>query len=154
VPADKAVDLVVHGGEQLEKVARRLKEIGDKELRKELFSGIQRAAKPMKLAAQQAARSKLPRRGGLNEWVASSKFTVSVRSGKFPAARVTGKKSGHDLAALNRGRLRHPLYGDRGHWYTQQIDANWFSDAMAAQAPAVREEIVAILDDIARRIGA
>lgn len=152
MPADRVVDLRIQGADQLGDIARHLKETGDKELRKELYRGIQRAAKPLRTAAQQAARENLPKRGGLNEWVASSKFSITTRGGRDPAVRVAGKKAGHDLKRMDQGRLRHPLYGNRRHWFIQQIPAGWFSTAMTARAPAVRRDVVAVLDDVAARI--
>lgn len=146
------MDLRIEGADQLGDVARRLKETGDKELRKELYRGIQRAAKPLSAAAQRSARANLPKRGGLNEWVASSKFSVSTSGGKDPAVRISGRKVGHDLKALDRGRLRHPLYGNRRRWYNQQIRPGWFSEPMTEGASGVRREIVDVLEDIARRV--
>lgn len=146
------VELTVQGGEKLGVLAARLKETGNTELRKELFRGIQRAAKPLRAAAANAARENLPKRGGLNEWVASSKFTISIRSGRNPAVRVKGNKQGHDLAAMDRGRLRHPLFGNRKLWFTQQIRAGWFSEAMQRESPGVRREVVNVIDDMAREL--
>lgn len=108
----------------------------------------------MKAAGQHAARVSLPNRGGLNEWIAGAKFSVSTRSGKDPAIRLSVQKRGHDLAALNRGRLRHPLYGNRRHWYLQQIRAGWFGEAMTGLAPGVRRDLVDVMDDVARRLAA
>jgi hypothetical protein len=148
------VDLRVDGANKLDAISRQLKETGDKDLRKLLMSGMQRAGKPLKVAAAQAARDNLPRKGGLAEWVASSKFSVATRGGRDPSVRIVARKVGHDLAALDRGRLRHPLFGNRRHWFNQQIRPGWFSDAMTAQAPAVRTEVVRVLDQVADAIAA
>lgn len=145
-------DLRIVGADKLGDVARRLKETGDKELRRELYRGIQRAANPLKEVAKRSARANLPSRGGLNEWVASSSFSVSTRGGQNPAVRFAGRKTGHDLRALDRGRLRHPLYGNRRHWFTQQIPPGWFSRPMEAAIPGIRRDVVDVLEDIARRI--
>lgn len=147
-----AVELSVAGADKLGDVARRLRETGDKALRAELLRGINRATRPLKAAAQQSARDRLPRRGGLNEFVASSKFSTSTRTGRDPAVRITATKAGHDVRALDRGRLRHPLFGNRRHWFNQQVPAGWFTDAMEAGAPVVRRSIVDVLDDVAKKV--
>lgn len=147
------VDLTISGADRLERIGRQLKASGNKDLRKELLAGIQRAAKPLKAVAQEAARSELPKKGGLNEFVASGKWSVRTRSGgRNPGVTVVGKKSGHDVAAINRGRLRHPVFGHRAVWVTQTIRPNLITDALAKRAPDVRGELVKVLDRIADEV--
>lgn len=147
------VDLRVEGADQLTKLAADLKAVGAKELRRDLLRGIQQATKELKDAAKKAALDNLPKRGGLNEFVASAKFATRVRtSGRSPGVSIVASKSGHDLAAMDRGRLRHPVYGNRRLWVTQTITPGWFTDAMRDAAQPVRAELLNVLDDIAGRL--
>lgn len=146
-------DLTIQGAEQLAEVAKLLKQTGDKDLRKELFRGFNRATKPLKEAAKDAARRELPKRGGLNEWAASSRMATRTRtSGQNVGVRIVSTKKGHDLRSLNRGRLRHPLFGNRRFWFNQPVKTWWFDDAMKGKAGAVRKELVVVLDDVARKV--
>lgn len=148
------VELSVEGSHDLERVARRLKRAAAGELRKELYRGINRAVKPMKQAAKDAADRELPQRGGLNKFVASSKFGTRTRGfGRSPGVSITAKKSGHDLRSLDRGRLRHPLFGNRRFWYQQPVRAGWWTQTLNDEAPLVRRELIRVLDDVAARIG-
>ncbi len=32
-----------------------------------------------------------------------------------------------DLRSLDRGRLRHPLFGNREHWYNESVPRGWWT---------------------------
>lgn len=145
-------DISIEGADRLADVARRLKETGDQDLRKELYRGINRATTPLKNAAKDAARSELPKRGGLNEFVASARLSTSSRGGNNPGVRITARKAGHDVRAIDRGRVRHPVFGNRGVWVNQQIKPGWFTKTLEDGAPVVRRELVDVLDNVARRL--
>lgn len=155
------MDVRVTGAEQLAALAKDLRAAGDKELRRELMRGLQRAGKPMKAAARTAALTELPSRGGLAELVASSRWSVTTRSaGRGAGVRVAGRglvnASGQelDLASLNRGRLRHPVYGRRGAWVNQRVKVGWFTDAMEVQADStVRAEVLAAISAVRDKLG-
>lgn len=141
-------DIRIVGAEKLQRVARKLKETGDKELRKELYSGIQRAAKPVKAAMQAAARAQLPKAGGLNNFVADGKFSVSTKAGSNPGVTIKAKKGG----GADRGRIRHPVFGNKAVQVTQQVDSGWFTQTGKDAAPVVRAELLKVIDDVARKI--
>lgn len=148
------VDLRVDGADQLARVAKVLRTTGNATLRRELYAGIQRATKPLKAAAKDAARAQLPKRGGLNEFVAGSKLATRSRGGgRTPGVRITATKTGgHDLRAIDNGRLRHPVFGNRAAWVTQSVKPGWFTKTMQDGAPVVRKEIVSVLDDVADQL--
>lgn len=151
------MDLSVKGANQLADLARDLKsEANGREIRRDLLKGIRDAAKPLaKEAAPKAAREGLPKKGGLNEYVASSKFAVRTRtSGKSAGVRIVGSKPPkHDLAAMDRGALRHKVYG-HDVWVHQSITPGWWTDGMSDEVvlAAMRKEVLAVLDEVARRI--
>lgn len=146
-------DITFTGADRLESVARDLKQAGATQIRKDLLKGIQRATKPMQRAAKEAARQKLPQRGGLNVFVASSKFSTSTRTaGKNPGVAIKVKKSGHDIRAIDRGRLRHPVFGNKNVWVDQQITPGVFTETFEDGAPSVRKELLDVLEDVAKKI--
>jgi len=148
-------DFSIRGAEKFAAVARDLKAAGDKELRRELYRGINRATKPLKEDAKKSAASTLPSRGGLAGRVSRARFSTKTRAGASPSVRIVAKDAkgrSVDLAALDGGRLRHPLYGNRGHWYTQSVKPEWFTRPMLAGADKVRREIVAAVDAVAAKL--
>lgn len=150
-----AVDIRVTGAEQLRALARDVRAAGDKGIRREMYRGIQRATKPLKAAAQASALEHLPAGGGLNRRVAGARMSTRTRTGGAnPGVRIVARegKASIDLAALDRGRLRHPLYGNRRYWYLQRVPDGWWSRPMTQGADTVRRELVAALDDVRRQL--
>ena len=146
-------DLEIRGADTFARVSKALKRAGDKELRKELYAGINRATKPMRAEAKKSAERNLPRTGGLNKRVARARLTTRRRTGKNPGISIVAK--GMDqLALMDRGYVRHPVFGNRKRWSTQPIpDAEgWFTTPMEDGAPQARKEIVKSLDGIAKKL--
>lgn len=139
------------GAEEFARLSKRFKDAGEKELRKELYASVQRATKPAKEAARQAAASELPSRGGLADKVAKAKLTTKARAGRDPSVRIVAK-SDLDLRAIDNGTLRHPVYGNRNRWVSQSIPAGWFTDAMRRSAPKVRRELTEAMRRVAAQI--
>jgi len=142
----------VRGADQLGDLSRRLKAAGDKGMQRELYAAINRATKPMKEAVKRSAATELPRRGGLAETVAGGKFRTQRRtSKKASGVRIvaTGKL---DIRGMDRGRLRHPVFGNRSVWVTQQIAAGWWTRPLEHAAPAVRVDLEKAMDVIAKKI--
>lgn len=150
----------VVGIEQLQALARDLKQAGDRDLRRELLRSIQKASKPLKTGAKEAALEDLPKSGGLAERVAASKWSTSTRLGvRSPSIRITGRGTAGvvskqlDLNSLDRGRLRHLTYGRRP-WKDQAVKVHWFSDRMELIADTtVRDDILSAVDTVAAKLG-
>jgi hypothetical protein len=145
----------ITGANQLAALAKDLKAAGDKDLRKELLKGLRNAAKPLaKEAAPKAAREGLPKRGGLNEYVAASKFAVRTRTtGQGAGVRIVGAKKGHDIKATDEGEFRHPVFGGKT-WVVQHIKPGWWTDGMSDPVvlEPMRKELIAVMDEVARKI--
>lgn len=139
-------------------LAKDLRRAGSVTLRKELFSGLQRAARPVLEDVRAAATAgKIPRRGGLAARVAKGSITAkSVRnSGNESTVRITAKsKAGAkaDFNDLNNGKLRHPVFGNRGKWRQQKIPAGWFDDGVKRSEDYLRRELDSLVQNIERII--
>lgn len=150
--ANDSVSLKVEGADDLAVMAKVLRELGDKELRSELYRGLNRAMKKPKADVRKSATDVLPRRGGLNTRIAKSKLATKRRTGTRTAGiRLVGT-SGYDIGAVNRGRLRHPVYGNRHIWVTQTVTPGWWSKPLEASAPQIRKELVEVMDDLAHKV--
>lgn len=145
----------VDGVNQLRKVAAALKQASNgAELKREMLRNLRAAAQPAVKAAENAARAELPKSGGLNEFVASSKFAVRTRAApKGASIRIVGTKQGHDLVALNKGIARHPVYGHNDRkWSVTFVPAGWWDRAMKPLAPKVGKALRKVMNDISNRI--
>jgi hypothetical protein len=146
------VDVKITGAEKLERLGVELRRAGDKNLTRALHKAMQRAGRPLRADAAASAAAALPRRGGLSAEIGNARnFTVRTTTrGRNVGVRIrsTGK---HDIAGMNRGRVRHPVFGGKT-WVTQLVDAGWFDAAMNRAAPRARLEIVRALDEVAAQI--
>lgn len=150
-------DLKVGGVESLARVSSKLKEAGDKGLQRDMRKALDRAAVPLKEGAPEGAREKLPKRGGLAEAIANAKFSLSVRGGKNPSVRLTGKRTNKtgkqsDLNKIDQGSLRHPVFGKRKVWVLQRVTPDWFSDVPDERLEQARREMVTVFDEFERRL--
>jgi len=150
------MDLTITGAEQFAALARKLREAGRTDLRKELYKGINRAVKPLTADVMKAPPKYLP-----SGYAAELGLKVKVRKrggGANPGVRLVGSAftpggSPRELAVLNRGRLRHMLFGDAGFWFDQAVKPRFWDEPLEKDAPKVRKELLRALRDVARRLG-
>lgn len=168
----------VRGDEQLEQLYKRIRAVGDNDLRKELLRGIRVAVRPLPIAIKAAARSDLPQGGGLADEmgraaISSRTRTASSKHGDA-GVRLIGQKEREasksarkgkkgkekppsrfiDIRALDRGEIRHPLFGNRKHWYSQQIKPGFWTDTINERADDVERDLVQSLDNVAAKLAA
>jgi hypothetical protein len=113
------------------------------------------AAKPMVDAAKESARENLPHSGGLNTYVAdgakiAARNRVSVA--RSVGVRIVATEGGVNLTRMDKGVVRHPVYGNRSVWVNQDIASGWFTKPLNERAPVAQAEIVMAMNIIGRRI--
>lgn len=142
------------GSSSLADVGKRLRQAGDRELRRELLRGIREGTKPLIKDAKSNALRTLPTRGGLGARVARTRIDTRTRTGSRTAGvRLTAATNAvRDPKRIDRGRIRHPVYGHRP-WVFQNVQPGWFSDAMRNGAPKVRKELLNAIHRISVKIG-
>jgi hypothetical protein len=151
-------DYEIRGAEQFGALARRLKEAGDKELRSELYKGINRAIKPMKKDVKDNVTSYMPSNGiyaGVIKKALS--LTISKRAGKSTPgitlkAKARGKTDLRKVGLLDDGILRHPVFGNREKWRDTRIKGGFFTEQSKKSARFVRENIVQAMNDVAEKV--
>lgn len=144
----------IRGSVELERVSRRLKEVGDTELRKQMLAGLRREGKPLIDAVKASVGDYLPTGGGAADAVRSSSFGVRTRtSGPRASVRIVGVgRRVNDLRRINAGTLRHPVFGNREAWVSQRIRPGFFDRPMESRKPLVQSRMQRVLEDIARRV--
>lgn len=147
------MDLVVGGpgAHQLEVLAKRLKATGDRELRKELLRGIREGTKGTKPDITRSLATRLPKRGGLAERMATSRISTKTKlSGSTVGVRLEARAP-HDIRSMNAGRLRHKVFG-REQWVDQDVEPGAFTDPIEQDAPEIRSAVERVMRDVAHRI--
>lgn len=147
-------DFEVKGAGGFLKLSKALKDAGRTQMRKELNKRLRTAAKPLIPEARASARETLPKKGGLADLVAHSPMRVQVRTGREAGVRIVVGKDHSGARAANHGEIRHPVFGNRDAWVTQQVPSDWFDRPMRDSAPHIRPElekaIRSVLEDIMR----
>ena len=90
------------------------------------------------------ARARLPRTGGLGERVAQGNLpVVARRKGKRASVLIVARPNAvKDPAAINRGRVRHPVFGHSADPpIIQIVPAGWFSDPIKDDRDRLRKVI-------------
>lgn len=138
-----------HG--ELRRLGQKLKRRVNADLRKRM----NRAVKPLTANVKAHAWEYMPDRYA--EVLAKSlRVTVRVRGSSTKATMsIVGSantnspkgRSKRELARLDRGQLRHPLYGNRGYWYGQAIWPGFWSDPAGESVAKAQDDIVRILDE-------
>lgn len=138
-----------------QRIASALRSAGTKDLRRELRKIVSEETKPTRRKIRQSAVDSLPKRGGLNKWAARTPSVNTDFRDRSAGVRIRMQKKGHDIAALNRGRLRHPVFGDRKDWVTQSISPGFFDTPIREDSDDLKRRIVAALTqfswDLSRR---
>lgn len=151
----------VEGADQLRVLAVELK-TADRAMLLAMRRNLRAAAKPAGRAVQDHERAVLPKRGGLNEWIAGTPVGTRITAGPRSAGvRLVQSKKGrakpHDLAKLNdTGVVRHPTFGRRGpnDWVDQaDVPKNFWETPLQAMEPAVGAAMKRVLDETARAAG-
>lgn len=112
-----SLEVRVEGAATLHKVAAQMRTEGRKSLAREMTTALSRAAEPVKQAIRDSAGETMPRRGGYNAaFLDSLKFRMNRRSpGDSATVKLTtyaeGEDERRDIGSLERGSLRHPVYG-------------------------------------------
>lgn len=126
---------------------RKLDAAAAGQLRQDIAAGIRQAATPIPPAIVRNILQRMPHAGGLDRKVAASQFTLKpLNFGSTVGVRllVGGPL---DEASIDKGRIRHPLFGDRGWWYTQKVPTRVFTDPVRA----ARSDLVGAVDDAVRK---
>lgn len=109
----------VGGRVQLRKVQGLLAG-SDKQLQTALAKNTREAVAPIKREIPAEAQVRMPTRYG-TVLAKAVKVSARVTAGTTIKAVVKiaakGKKEPRDIKALDKGVLRHPLFGNRKHWY-------------------------------------
>jgi hypothetical protein len=175
------VEVRITGAEQLRALGKDLRAMGEegKGFRKELLASMRVVGKPLVEATRASARAVLPKKGGLNEFIATSNIAArnslaGNRVGTRIVAKKPGGKKGHDLEAFDNGFFRHPVFGTDaqiaaltakqaithargGHgrawaWVGQSVTPGWFTKPMNAAMPLVQAELMKAMAVTAAKI--
>lgn len=144
--------MAVRGAGKYKSLAKRLKDAGRGDLRRDLFRALNRATKPIRRDIKARTPEFLP-----NNYAAvftpDLKLSTTQRSsGPGVGVRIRAK-SKRNIRRPERGMVRHPLFGNREHWFTTSANKpNFFTDPAREGTDEVRRELLEAMEIIANKI--
>lgn len=144
-------DVKITGTEDVVDLARALKRLGDTTIIPTLRREINASTKDERRAIRDAIRgSQLPQRGGLAAWVARTPSMSTKVERDRASIKLKLQRRGHDLEAINRGRLRRLVFGHHP-WVTQEVSAHWWERAVEPRAHDVQTHVAEALSRAVER---
>lgn len=149
------MDLRVQGAQQFRDLALRCK-AADKALMTELRKGVGKAVRPLGEQIRAEVPAAMPS-GYAPVLSRSLRHRVSTRTGvaNFGVSLTTfaeGKSDRRRVVAMDRGSLRHPLFGNRNRWYATRVRPGFWSRPVEdGKDDAVRGAVKA-MDQVAAKI--
>jgi hypothetical protein len=149
-----AVEVTLRGSEELRRAAAQLRAEAAG-LTQRVLDATQRGTRGFAAKVAQAVPAYMP--SGYSPVLAPAIRTRTyTRLGPEPAVTLRvyarGRSRERDVERLNRGVLRHPLFGDRGHWYGQVVRRGFVSTTFRRQRSEIIDAIDAALDEITARV--
>jgi len=151
---------------------RDLKTIAAAGLGKDLSRGLTRAAQPLRPAISAEATATLPSSGGYGPLMAKSvRVRAQSRADRLTAlisvtVHAAGRKERRDIVRVDRGELRHPVYGRsrrlrrglragtaiRNPWSVTKVPPGFASRPIDRLGPAVGKAGVEVVNDLMTRL--
>lgn len=126
----------------------------DKKLARETRKAFKTVGQPIADTVAAEGAGKMPHKGGLSAYLAANatpRVNLPAAFGGVSTMSIVlqDKRGGVKLKAMDRGMLRHPLFGLRSTWRLQPVKANAWSDSfMKQKAKAVDAVEKAVRDTI------
>jgi hypothetical protein len=145
-------DFEVTGAEGFANLAKALKAAGERDLRKELDAGLREAAKAIIPLAREEAAQNLPQAGGLARAVSKSRMRVKLATGRNPGVSIVAGRPGSGARGAEYGRIRHPVFGNRDVWVSQQVPAHWLTGTISRSRHVVVPLLEQALERVAKKV--
>lgn len=149
--------LDVYSDTEIRRLAFKLRKAEAKDLREELRKGQRAAFRPLQAKVKASAAAMLPKRGGYAGVMARSvkvSILTQVSGDVVIVAHVfaRGRREHRDVAAVNAGRLRHPLFGRRLHWFTTTVKPHFVDLAIRDLPDEVLKHSAAAAERVLQQI--
>mgnify|MGYP000928117852 CR=1 FL=1 len=159
------LDIRLAGINEVLKLAKQIRATGDKGLGREMARALNEAIEPVKTAIGASAERTMPS-GYAPVLTASLRHRRAQRTAARQASlRLTtigeGVKEQRDLVRLNKGELRHPVFGrsrktKRGRrknpWATTKIQPGFHDAGVKNAGPEAEKRLGKVLDNFADRL--
>lgn len=149
-----ATRVKVTGQAELRKLAARIRQAERVEVEAEVRKGQREAFAGLEPAVKSSALATLP--SGYRKTMAAA-VSVSIRTSFGRGATVkavvfSSDGKNRDIRTINKGRLKHPLFGDRTRWHTTTVRPGFVDRAVAALPQRAYDESAEAIDTVLKRL--
>lgn len=120
----------------------------DKAIARGIRKQIRAAATPIGREVIETGSEGMPSRGGLRSKLQAASPSVSIMA----RGATINLRKGANFAALNRGILRHPIYGSK-RWTQQGVPSGTYTGAMQNLPPDARAGLQQVLKQAMKELG-
>lgn len=162
----------IDGAAQFRRLAAQIREAGNDDLGKEMSKALARVAEPVKVEITKETLASMPSEGGYQALMSKSlKHRISRRvAGKTAQLLVRtyadGTNERRDIQRLNKGELRHPVYGRsrrikvgvrkgtiiRNPWSVTEIRGDFYRRGTDRAAATAQKELMVVVEDLSQRM--
>lgn len=146
----------VRGQAHLREVSARLR-VAPAELSREVAKELRKTVPKIEKQMQGEALTHMPKRGHFAVTLANAvEVRAEVRTGHGMTVFVfaKGKRQRRDVPSLNKGVLRHPVFGNRSRWVVQTkgVKKGFVDDGARKSQPVVTRAVKTARDKVAKEI--
>jgi hypothetical protein len=151
-PAWSGVAVIEFRDSGLGDLAIRL-EKASRSLDAEIATAVRVEMEKLPAAVQKSIHDKLPKRVGMADRFAKNIETrLNRRPGMASLSLVAPGRRERDLLTVDRGVVRHPVYGNRKAWVGQVVTPYFWSAPVKETTAAVEAAVKAALDRVGRHV--
>lgn len=150
--------VTVSGTADLRTLRDRMVALDKRGLGKPMAKALNKAADPLRKEIRAETVRSLP--SGYGPTMARSlRFRQQARGSGTSAEVVIrvyaqGRAQRRFMPDANKGKIRHPRWGDRGHWYQQKVRGGFVDRPQSRLAETAARRMQDVIDDVAKQIGA
>lgn len=122
----------------------------DAAVKRAIRKRLREAGKPLGEHVRDEGSEAMPSRGGLRSRLQRSPVAVALLASGVNIWVGNRRKS--QFARLDKGVLRHPVYGRMKTWVGQDVPEGTFSDAWDKVPPDVRDDFERVLVDVMKEL--
>jgi hypothetical protein len=166
------LEVSINGAATLHRVAAQMRAEGNKPLARQMATAIAKATEPVKASIAAEAEKVMPSEGGYRSLLTKSlRWRMSRRSQGQTAQVILatyadGTKERRDIEALERGSLRHPIWGRSrkikvgnragtiipNGWAVTTIRSGFHERGTANAMDAAQQALAEVVEDYAGRL--
>ncbi|HWU31444.1 MAG TPA: hypothetical protein VN108_01150 [Marmoricola sp.] len=125
--------LVETGRTKLADVQRKMEKAARGEVKTQLRKALVNESKPLRREIVAAEKEYLPK-GMQKKYVPMPALTFAVK-GDVIEVGLRQRKTGSDMKSLNRGIIRHPLFGNKKFWFVKNINPGMWDIPLQVLGP-------------------